>query len=174
MSGSAGNFVVLGKLAEAYGLDGWLRVHAFGDDPLAWKSMPLWWLRDERADADWRPYALKQCRARGDSVIVSLDGIDDRTAAEGLKGWLVGAPREALPATATDEYYWGDLIGLAVVNTDDRLLGEVAGLIETGANAVLRVVDAGGAERLLPFVGSVVLTVDTAGRRILVAWGEDW
>jgi 16S rRNA processing protein RimM len=63
----------------------------------------------------------------------------DRTAAEALKGFLVGAPRAALPKTEEDEFYWADLVGLEVVNAADERLGKVAGLIETGANAVLRV-----------------------------------
>ena len=39
----------------------------------------------------------------------------DRTAAEAIRGALVGVPRAALPPTATDEYYWADLIGLDTI-----------------------------------------------------------
>ncbi len=98
----------------------------------------------------------------------------DRTAAEALKGVLVGAPREALPTTDDDEFYWGDLIGLGVVNTADEKLGKVAGLIETGANDVLRVVGEDGTERLLPFVAAVVLAVEKEAGPIRVEWGSDW
>ena len=54
----------------------------------------------------------------------------------------------------------GDLIGLEVVNSLDEKLGKVAGLIETGANDVLRVLGEDGTERLLPFVSAVVLKVE--------------
>jgi 16S rRNA processing protein RimM len=60
------------------------------------------------------------------------------------------------------------------VNTVGERLGKVAGLIETGANAVLRVVDDEGAERLLPFVAAVVLAVEKEAGRIRVEWGRDW
>lgn len=136
--------------------------------------MLLWWMRDEHVDSDWQAFSLKQCRMHGGDVVVSLEGIADRNAAEACKGWLVGAPREALPATSDDEFYWADLIGLDVVNGQDESLGKVEGLIETGANAVLRVLDTDGVERLLPFVGAVVLAVDKAGGRIRVDWGRDW
>lgn len=136
--------------------------------------MPTWWMCDESGSAGWLPYRLKQCRVQSGDVVASFEEIVDRTAAEARKGWLVGVPRKALPATADDEFYWADLIGLEVVNGSDESLGKVEGLIETGANAVLRVVDADGIERLLPFVGAVVLAVDQAAGRIRVEWGRDW
>jgi 16S rRNA processing protein RimM len=71
-------------------------------------------------------------------LVVLLDGVVDRTAAEAMKGILVGAPREALPTTDEGEFYWSDLIGLDVINNAEERLGKVAGLIETGASSVLR------------------------------------
>ncbi|MGE5386497.1 MAG: ribosome maturation factor RimM, partial [Betaproteobacteria bacterium] len=94
--------------------------------------------------------------------------------AEALRGMLVGAPREALPETDADEYYWADLIGLQVINASGESLGQVAGLIETGANDVLRVVSESGEERLLPFVAQVVLEVEKENGLIRVEWGSDW
>ena len=103
-----------------------------------------------------------------------MAGFDDRTAAENAVGLLIGAPREALPATGSDEYYWADLVGLDVVNTKDQTLGRVLGLIETSANDVLRVGDGVEDERLLPFVAAVVLDVDLTARRVRVEWEADW
>jgi len=106
--------------------------------------------------------------------VVLLDGVDDRTAAEAMKGVLVGAPRDALPETDEDEFYWADLIGLDVINTAEERLGKVVGLLETGAHDVLRVVGDDEVERLLPFVAAVVLTVDKEAQQIRVEWGSDW
>ena len=134
--------------------------------------MPVWWLA--REGAPWQECRLKGLRQHGDGVVVLLEGIADRAAAEAMKGVLVGAPREALPATGDDEFYWGDLVGLAVVNSVEERLGKVVGLIETGANDVLRVQDDEGVERLLPFVSAVVLSVDKAAGLIRVEWESDW
>jgi len=164
--------VVLGRLFDPYGVRGWLRLHPFGDDPLDWDSMPVWWVAKE--GEPWVEMKLKGLKVHGDGLVVLLDGIADRSGAEALKGAYVAAPREALPAPAEDEYYWGDLVGLRVLNTADEKLGEVAGLIETGANDVLRVVAEDGTERLLPFVGAVVLKVETDAGLIRVEWGSDW
>jgi len=163
---------VLGRLADPYGIQGWLRLHTFGDDPLAWAEMPVWWIG--REGEPWRECKLKGLKAHGNGVVVLLEGIADRTAAEAAKGIFVGAPRDALPGTDKDEFYWADLIGLDVVNTAGERLGTVAGLIETGANSVLRVVADDETERLLPFVSAVVLAVEKEAGLIRVEWGSDW
>lgn len=164
--------VVLGRLADPYGIRGWLHLHAFGDDPLAWRQMSHWWVG--REGGPWRQVALLGLKAHGDGLVVQLEGVADRSAAEPLKGMLVGAPRAALPQTGADEYYWADLIGMRVVNPAGELLGKVAGLIETGANDVLRVLADDGSERLLPFVDAVVTTVDREKGEIVAEWGLDW
>ena len=170
MSGS--DIVVLGRLADPYGIRGWIRLYPYGDDPLAWAEMPVWWLGKE--GGPWREVKLIGLKSHGDGVVALLEGVADRTAAEALKGVLVGAPRDALPATDDDEFYWGDLIGLDVVNAAGERLGRVAGLIETGANDVLRVVADDQTERLLPFVEAVVLAVEKDAGLIRVEWGSDW
>lgn len=164
--------VVLGRLVSPYGVNGWMRLHPFGDDPLDWAEMPVWWLAQE--GEPWREVKLKGLRTHGEGIVALFDGVNDRNGAEALKGTYVAAPREALPKPEKDEFYWGDLIGLKVVNTSDEQLGEVAGLLETGAHDVLRVVDAEGTERLLPFVGAVVLKVEKSAGLIRVEWGSDW
>jgi 16S rRNA processing protein RimM len=177
LPGNAEQFIVLGKIVDAYGVKGWVKIHPFADDPLAWQKMPNWWLRadDGQAGSDaWQPVGFKQCRMHGHALVACLDGVDDRTAAERLRGSLIGAPREALPATGADEYYWADLIGLAVNNLQGENLGQVADLLETGANDVLLVRDAAGVERLIPFNSTSIIEVDLAGKRVVADWGLDW
>ncbi len=169
---ASNEIVVLGRLFDPYGVQGWLRLHTFGDDPLAWAEMPIWWVGPE--GGPWREIRLKSLKEHANGVVVLLDGVSDRTSAEAMKGLLVGAPRSALPVTADDEFYWGDLVGLDVINTSGERLGSVVGLIETGANSVLRVLGDDAVERLLPFVSAVVLSVDKAAGQIHVAWGSDW
>lgn len=170
MTGS--DIVVLGKIADPYGIRGWVKLHAFGDDPMAWAEMPVWWL--SRDGEGWRETKLEGFRVHGDGLVALFEGVADRSAAEAMKGLLVGAPRTALPATDEDEYYWGDLIGLEVVNTAGESLGRVESLIETGANDVLSVAAGDGTKRLLPFVAAVVLAVEKEIGRIRVEWGSDW
>ncbi len=130
--------VVLGRVTAPYGVQGWVRLHAFGDDPGRWREIDRWWLgREENDFSGWRAYPLQGLRLHGKSWVAKLVGVDDRNGAEQLVGQYVGAPRSALPATEQDEYYWGDLVGLSVVNAKQELLGCVTELIESGAHAVM-------------------------------------
>ena len=169
--------IVLGRIGAPYGVQGWVRLHPFGDDPLSWKSMLDWWVSadPDAPDADWQTRRLKGCRVHGDGLVVKFDGVDDRSAAElQLKGLFVGAPREAMPEPEEDEYYWGDLVGLSVETLAGEPLGVVRELMATGANDVLCVCASDGTERLLPFVAAVIHEVDVPGGRIRADWGLDW
>ena len=165
--------IVLGRIAAPFGVRGWVRLHPFGDDPAAWTTMPKWLLGAEAGGSKWTAYQLAALKPHGDGWVAKFDGVDDCSGAEILAGMYVAAPRDELPKTAENEYYWADLVGLAVVNEQGEALGTIDKLIETGANAVL-VVRAGERQRLLPFVAQVVKDVDVETGRILVEWGTDW
>ena len=119
---------------------------------------------------------VKGVRDQGDAIVCTAPEIADRDAAEAMKGVRVFVSRASFPKTDDGEFYWIDLIGLAVVNRDQVVLGDVVGLIDTGPHCVLRVqpADAAAEERLIPFVEAFVDSVDMPGRRILVDWGLDF
>ena len=166
--------VVLGRITAPYGVQGWVRLHPFGDDPDRWREIERWWLGCEENDfSAWRAYPLQDLRLHGKTWVVKLVGVDDRNGAEQMVGQFVGAPRSALPATEQDEFYWADLVGLNVVNEKQERLGRVVEMIESGAHAVMVVVD-GEIKRLLPFVGHVVKDVDVAAGMMRVDWELDW
>ena len=166
--------VVLGRLFTPYGIKGWLHLRPFGDDPASWRHMTQWWLASEDSNkAQWSAAKLTSLRQHGGGWVAKLEGVDSREAAEALTGWYFAAPRGELPATANDEYYWADLIGLQVINLQGEGLGVIESLVETGANDVLKLLD-GETERLLPFVTQVVLAVDVVSGRMTVDWQADW
>ena len=171
--------IVLGRIVAPFGIQGWVKIHPFGDDSASWRKLPHWWLsRDDNApDAQWKQYTLTACRPHGKGLVAALAEVPDRNAAEAIDGFFIAAPREALPQPAENEYYWGDLVGLAVINEADEALGTVSSLLSTGAHDVLQVQDGegkGAVERLIPFVAAYVLDVDLAARRIRVSWQKDW
>jgi len=170
--------IVLGRIAAPYGVKGWLHLHPFGDDPERWGEIRQWWLGSDDSDfSAWRTWPLQMLRQQGKGWVVKLTGVEDRNAAEQLVGMFFGAPRSALPATGQEEFYWADLVGLAVVNQKQEALGRVTELIESGAHAVLVVREGEGEkaqQRLLPFVGHVVKDVDVPAGVIRVDWERDW
>jgi 16S rRNA processing protein RimM len=136
------------------------------DGLIAFKT---WWLgrRDE-----WRPYPVLGARARPRMVIATLEGCANRDEADLLRGCAVAVPRDALPRTADNEFYWADLIGLRVVNGEAQEFGLVVRMLQTGANDVLVVKN--GRERLIPFIAEVIRGVDVDAGVITVEWPADY
>ncbi|GAB3268905.1 ribosome maturation factor RimM [Chitinimonas naiadis] len=160
----------MGFVAGAFGIRGWVKVVAdtqYADSLLDYDT---WWLG---RNGDWRAYKVEESQSQPKALNVRLAGIDDRDVAFAMKGMTIAVPRSQMPDADEGEYYWADLIGLAVVNLQGESLGVVDSLLSTGANDVLVVKD-GQTERLLPFVGAVIVEVDQSARVIKVDWGLDY
>jgi 16S rRNA processing protein RimM len=188
MPENAANLVLLGRLTEPWGIKGFLRLHPFGDDPLSWQSIASWHLsRDDKAPPrEWQIFRLEHLKPQGSGWVLKLESVTERTAAEALAGMYCAVPQQDLPPTAENEFYWGDLVGMTVVNREGRPLGEVHHLISTGAHDVLCVrallssafsetnPASPPLEYLIPFVPAYVGEIDRKTRRIEVDWHEDW
>ncbi len=161
----------MGRIVAPYGLKGWVRIEPYSADPHSLASYPVVWVG---RGGNWRELTVAESvQQQGTGLVVRFEGCVERDAALALKGSEVALKREALPQGADNEFYWVDLVGLAVVNVQGEELGTVAELFENGAHPVMRVV-AGETERLLPFVEQVVRQVDMAQGRIRVEWELDW
>lgn len=159
----------MGRVTAAHGVRGWIRVRAFTESAAGLGDYPRWWLGGEGAWVAWNVEAVE---AHRHGLLAKLRGCDDRDAATALAKVEIAVPRALFPRTADDEFYWDDLIGLAVSNGAGEALGTVTSLMETGANDVLVV--RGERERLIPFVAPVVLEVDLAGAKLKVDWAADY
>lgn len=162
--------VVMGRIAAPYGVLGWIKVRPDTEFLDGLLDYPQWWVQGR--ETAWRAVAVEEAKVHGDHLVARLHGVNDRDQALQLKGLLIAVPRAQLPAPGSDEYYWSDLIGLAVRNVQGIEMGHVHELFETGANDVMVV--RGERERLLPFTGSVVLEVDLPAKRMLVDWDADF
>jgi 16S rRNA processing protein RimM len=164
---SEDRIVVLGKVSGLFGVRGWVKIHSFTDPRGAILDYREWQL--DSGDG-WKPVDLADGKPHGKTIVARLEGIENREDAADYVGALIGVQRNALPATADDEFYWSDLEGLTVRNTDGTVIGTVAELLETGANDVL-VVRGGEQEILVPYItGDVIKNVDLAEGVIDVDW----
>ena len=167
--------IVLGQVIAPYGVNGSLRVRLFAADPASLLAQKEWYLRPAGATGEWSVYQPVSARAHRRGVLATLSGVKTRDAAAALRNCDIAVPRAALPPPSEGEYYWADLVGLAVVNGEGRTLGRVVGLIDNGAHAVLRFTgETDAREHLLPWVPKYVRGVDLAARRIDVDWQLDY
>ena len=182
--------VEVGRILDAWGVKGWLKILPHSSDPEALFSAKSWFL--QAPDTKFRPgfnafsgtvsIAVDEAKTHSDSVVAKIDGLDDRNDAESLRGCRIFLSRSAFPKASKDEYYWVDLIGLKVVNREGIALGCVRDLMATGPNSVLCVeyqaMQEDGSnkaeERMIPFVSAYVDTVDIAAKLITVDWQPDY
>jgi 16S rRNA processing protein RimM len=172
------DLVQVGYVSGAYGLNGWIKVTPFSTTADALLNAKVWWL-DKPAlhDVD-----VMQSKPHSGDVVAQLMGVAGRDAAEALKGTAIQIPRSHFPALSDGEFYWVDLIGLAVVNLQGESIGQVHDMMDNGAHPILRILsavseqaDQGQApEILIPFVDQFVKTVDQQAKIITVDWGLDY
>jgi 16S rRNA processing protein RimM len=173
--------IEVGRIADAWGVKGWFKVLPHSASPEALFSSKRWYLLpSEKGAKTFSGTALlrvREAKEHSDTVVASAQDVDDRSAAEALKGARIFIPRSSFPTAATDEYYWVDLIGLEVVNREGVGLGRVKELLSTGPQTVLVIEyteDGKALERMIPFVAAYVDGVDLAVKRITVDWQADY
>jgi 16S rRNA processing protein RimM len=180
-SGIPEDLVTVGYVSGAYGIAGWVRIKPFSDDADALLGARRWWLAKPEFSSELRDIDMLQSKMHGGDVVAQLMGVAGRDAAEALKGHQVQISRSHFPALANDEFYWVDLIGLAVENLQGEQLGVVADLMDNGAHPILKVVravkpatEAAAPEMLIPFVDHFVKAVDQTAKIITVDWELDY
>jgi 16S rRNA processing protein RimM len=151
--------VSIGAVVRAHGVRGLVRVRPFdaASDALA---------TSRRVYLGGIARTVEHAARERDEWLVKLGGVDDRDAAEALKGQVVELPRGELPALAPDEVYVADLVGCDVVDPAGAALGRVRSVEWSGAQDLL-VVEGPLGEAMVPFVEPLVLSVDLEARRIV-------
>ena len=164
--------ILMGRIHGAFGVRGEIKLESFSEPPEAIFRYRPWTLRSAQGverELDGAPRG----RSTAKGIVMQVPGVEDRDAAEALRGTQILVPREALPPPAPGEYYWVDLEGLRVVTVDGVALGEVSHLLSTGANDVMVV--RGERERMLPFVQpDYVKSVDFESGTITVDWDPEF
>jgi 16S rRNA processing protein RimM len=173
--------IEIGRIADAWGIKGWFKVLPHSASPEALFYYKRWYLQPSEKGAKTFSgtvlLRVREAKEHSDTIVASAQEVDDRDAAEALKGARIFVPRSSFPTASTDEYYWVDLIGLDVVNREGVALGQVRELLSTGPQTVLvlEYAEEGKVlERMIPFVSVYVDSVDLPGKRITVDWQPDY
>jgi 16S rRNA processing protein RimM len=154
--------ILMAVITAAHGVKGLVRLKSFAADSQDIGHYPL---VDERGE---RVPLTVAGPARG-ALLARIEGINDRNAAERLKGKRLYVERSALPELERDEFYCSDLLGLAAELKDGTVLGHVTAVNDFGAGDTIEIErPSGGQPIVVPFTRAVVPVVDLKHRRILI------
>ncbi len=161
--------IIVGRFGKPFGVKGWIKVNSFTDPP---ENILLYdpWLIS--LDKNWQEIEVEEGKVHGQAILAKLAVCNTPEEAKAYTHKDIAVSRSQLPELEQDEYYWSDLEGMSVVNTQGTELGQVAYFIATGANDVM-VVKA-EKEYLIPYLSSVIISVDQEKRVIIVDWDESF
>lgn len=158
MSESGERRIALAAVAGAHGVKGELRLKLFSDSVESLSRH-----RDLYIGGTTR--RLLAIRDSGKNAVARFEGVNDRSAAEALRGSLIEVERSSLPALEEGEYYHADLIGLSVVDRRGRDLGMVVAVENYGAGDLLEIELADARRSLIPFKPGIA---DPDGDRMVI------
>ncbi|MCP1602291.1 MULTISPECIES: ribosome maturation factor RimM [Pseudomonas] len=172
---AAEEMIVLGKIVSVHGIRGEVKVYSFTDPLDNLLDYRRWTLR---RGTEVRQAELVSGRVQGNVLVAKLKGLDDREVARTYADFEILVPRSELPELDDGEFYWSQLEGLKVIDTNGQLFGILDHMLETGANDVMVVKPCAGSlddrERLLPYTEQCVQSVDLAAGEIRVDWDADF
>ncbi|PKU25325.1 ribosome maturation factor RimM [Telmatospirillum siberiense] len=154
--------VCVGVILGAHGLKGAVRIKSFTEravDVAAYGAV-----EDEAGGRRFRLRLLGEVKG---AVTARIEGIDERNAAEALKGLKLYVAKSSLPPPEEEEFYYSDLVGLKAELADGKAMGKVKGVFDFGGGDVIEIAGPDGTV-MLPFTKAAVPVVDIAGGRLVV------
>lgn len=168
--GASDMLIEVGVFGAPHGVRGELRLKSFTAHPTRIAAYAP--LTSEDGKKSFKIKSLRQIR--DDMLVVSLEGVTDRDAAEALTHLRLFVPRDQLPPPDEEEYYHADLIGLKVENSDALAIGYVTAVHDFGAGDILEIaLDRGGPSLLLPFTKAAVPEINLRECRLIAVIPEE-
>jgi 16S rRNA processing protein RimM len=164
----SGKMICVGIITGAHGIRGHVRIKSFTAEPDDVAGYGV--LYDA---AGGSPLRLTVSGHSGVHLIARIAGVDDRNAAEALKGRELFVPRSALPPPDDDEFYHADLVGMRAELADGEhqreTIGTVAAVHDFGGGDVIEVETGTGVTIMVPFTWDAVPEVHVAEGRLVIA-----
>lgn len=145
--------ILIGKIVNVVGLKGELKVYCYTDKKEQFEELEQIWLDDTA-------YIIQNVRYQGNVVILRLEGVSDRNAAEALRDRGVYIEETDLAQLPEDSYYVRDLIGLQVTDREGTLSGLLTDVIQSSSQDLYEIKLETGKKFLLPAVKAFVLDID--------------
>ncbi|NMD56284.1 MULTISPECIES: ribosome maturation factor RimM [Tsukamurella] len=161
--------LVIGRVAKSHGIRGEIVVEVRTDSPeLRFADGAVLTGRRPR-ETRTQNYTVAASRNHSGRLLVRLEGVNDRTAADDLRGTLfLIDSADVAPSEDPDEFYDHELEGLAVRTIAGEDVGTIAEVLHAPGGELLSVKAPDGREILIPFVTAIVPEIDIAGGFVLV------
>jgi 16S rRNA processing protein RimM len=147
---------IIGEVVKTRGLRGCMKVLAQVETQNIVAGLDVIYLQDIQGQK--KHYRLRKLEISGKFLFIELEDICDVDSARALVGCKVLIPANMLEDLPAGEYYWRDIIGLAVYDENGKYLGRIESIFPTGSNDVY--VCKGDREILLPAIADVVMQID--------------
>lgn len=145
--------ICLGKIATAHGVRGLVKILVYGEDAMLLEELQPLYTSEHGKDT----IALTMKNSAGKYWLATVEGVDDRTQAEKLRGTELWVNRELLPETVVDdEFYITDLVGMMVKDTNGKNIGNVIDVKNFGAGDLVEIKPERGESFFIPFTKEAV------------------
>ncbi len=159
------DLIAIGTVRTAWGVNGWLKLKSFSGEWDHYSTLENVTLRNRHNLRD-KTYQVEGFRMLQSGGLIKLAGIDNPEEGKLLAGSELLVPRELGAALKENEWYLSDLVGLALVNPEGSVLGEITGIVES-ADDLLEIRKTDGKNILIPFRSGFVDEPDI-GKGVLV------
>lgn len=164
------SLILIGRVMRAHGVRGELKVFPETDDPGRLQGLDRVFIGKDVTTATARTIRsvrLQHLR-KGTIVLMVVEGVDSREAADALRQAVVFAEASKLPALEEDEFYWHDLVGWTVMTTSEVEIGKVKEILEMPAQQIFLVAREGRPDSMIPAVPEFIEDIDTDAGRIVI------
>ncbi len=164
---SGNEYQVIGKVVGAHGISGELKIFPLTSWPDRYLSLERCFIESASGMDEW---SVEDSRLHGKKfVLLKLEGLDDRTAAEGFKGRMVHVPKSERIEVEEGTYYLDDLIGCKAVDDEGKEIGSIVDFNEYGGSGLLVIKLAKGRKIDVPFVDQYVDNVSIEEQKVVLS-----
>ena len=156
-------YIQVGKIVQAHGIKGLVKIKLFGDNPALLQEHDIF-----RDGAGETPIKITLKNAMGKYWLAEIENTPDRNAAEELRGTVLWMDRDHLPPTEEDEYYVEDLVGCKTYDTEGQHIGKIIAVQNFGAGDLLEVKPLEGESYYIPFTKEYAPAVDLDNQRLTI------
>ena len=158
-------YLEIGQIVNTFGIKGMVKVKPFTDDIKRFDKLETIYIETKKQKKE---YKIEEVKYHKNMVLMKLEGINTVEEAETLRQSYLLVDREKEEPLEEGVYYIVDLLGLEVYTEEEKLLGKVEDIFNTGSNDIYVVKDELGKQILLPGIPEVLKNVDLEKGKIIV------